>query len=170
MRLVFGLNCEFYSDIVAKASKRLYFLRVLKRSRVGVSSLIQVFFTCIRPILEYACQVWNYGAPDYLKEEVERIQKRALRIIYPDLSYREVVKLNGIQSLSQRRNYICMSYFKKLLHPKHKLHELVPDRRVNLVSYTLRNDNHVNLIDCKTNRFRNSFLPSSILAYNDSLS
>ena len=63
-----------------------------------------------------------------------------------------------------------MSYFKKLLHPNHKLHELVPDRRENLVNYTLRNDNHVNLIDCKTNRFRNSFLPSSILAYNDSLS
>jgi hypothetical protein len=31
--------------------------------------------------------VWNYGAPDYLKEIVERIQKRALRIIHPDLSY-----------------------------------------------------------------------------------
>ena len=97
-----------------------------------------------------------------LKEEVERIQKRALRIIHPDLSYREVMKRNGIQSLSQRRNDICMSYFKKLLHPKHKLHELVPDRRENLVNYTLGNDNHVNLIDYKTNRFRNSFLPSSM--------
>ena len=78
---------------------------------------------------------FGYGAPDYLKEEVERIQKRALRIIHPYLSYREVMKLNGIQSLSQRRNDICMSYFKKLLHPKHKLHEL-PDWRENLVNYT----------------------------------
>ena len=78
------------------------------------------------------------------------------------------MKRNGIQSLSQRRNDICLSYFKKLiLHSKHKSHELVPDRRENLVNYTLRNDNHVNLIDYKTNRFRNSFLPSSILAYND---
>ena len=35
-------------------------------------------------------------------------------------------------------------YFKKLLYPKHKLHELVPDRRENLVNYTaMRNDNHV---------------------------
>ena len=62
-----------------------------------------------------------------------------------------------------------MSYFKKLLNPKHKLHELVPDKRENIVNYTLRNDNHVNFIDCKTNRFQNSFLPSSILAFNDSL-
>jgi hypothetical protein len=150
--LHWNLHIEY---IVEKASKRLYFLRVLKRSGVGVNSLIQVFFTCIRPILEYACYVWNSGAPDYLKEEVEIIHKRALRIIHADLSYREVMKLNGIQSLSQRRNYICSSYFKNLLHPNHKLHELVPDRRENLVNYTLRNENHVNLIDCITNRFRN---------------
>jgi hypothetical protein len=57
-----------------------------------------------------------------------------------------------------------MSYFKKLLHPKHKLHELVPDRRENLVNYSLRNDNDVNLIEYKINRFQNSFLPSSTLA------
>ena len=61
---------------------------------------------------------------------------------------------NGIQTLSQRRKDICMSYFKKL-RPEHKLHDLVPDRCENLVNYTLRNVNHISLIDCKTNRFRN---------------
>ena len=164
--LRWNLHIEY---VVAKASKRLYFLRVLKRSGVNESSLIQVFFTCIRPVLEYSCQVWNFGAPDYLKEEIERIQKRALRLIFPDLSYREVLEYKGIQSLSQRRNDICMSYFKKLFHPEHKLHDLVPDRRMNSVKYSIRNEHHVNLIDCKTSRFSNSFLPSSIVAYNDSL-
>ena len=65
------LEAAYIEQIVAKASKRLYFLRVLKRSGVGANCLIQVFFACIRSILEYACQVWNYGAPDYLKEEVK---------------------------------------------------------------------------------------------------
>ena len=78
--------------IVCKASKRLFFLRVLKRSGLGGSSLIQVYITCIRPVLEYACQVWNLNSPDYLKEEIEIIQKRALRIICPDLSYRKAWK------------------------------------------------------------------------------
>jgi hypothetical protein len=55
------------------------------------------------------------------------------------------MKLNLIQSHNQRIIDICMSYFKKFLHPKHKLHELVQDRRENLVNYSLRNDNHVNL-------------------------
>ena len=72
--------------------------------------------------------------------------------------------------LSVKEGKICVCHtLKKLLRPEHKLHDLVPDRRENLVNYTLRNVNHINLIDCKTNRFRNSFLPSSILAYNDSL-
>ena len=53
--------------------QRLYFLQVLERSGVAPNFLIQVFSTCIRSV-EYACQVWNYGTPDYLKEEVERIQ------------------------------------------------------------------------------------------------
>jgi hypothetical protein len=114
---------------------------------------------------------FGYGAPDYLKEEVERIQKRALRIIHPYLSYREVMKLNGIQSLSQRRNDIAMYViFQKTSSPQTQV------ARTSWLTwelsqlYWLRNDNHVNSIDCKTNRFRNSFLPSSILAYNASLS
>ena len=53
--------------IAAKSPNRFYFLCVLRLCRVGKGSLIQVYFTCIRPILEYSCQVWKYGFPDYLK-------------------------------------------------------------------------------------------------------
>ena len=154
--------------IVCKASKILFFLRVLKRSGLGGSSLIQVYITCIRPVLEYACQVWNLNSPDYLKEEIERIQKRALRIICPDLSYRKALEVHEISLLSQRRNNLCKSYFKKLLNPENKLNELIPNKREDLRTYNLRNDQHINLINCKTTRFSKSFIPSSIVSYNDS--
>jgi hypothetical protein len=49
-----NLHIEY---IVAKASTRLYFLRVLKRRGVGVNYLIQEIFICVWPILEYACHV-----------------------------------------------------------------------------------------------------------------
>ena len=68
--------------IVAKASKRLYFLSVLKRG-VSKGSLIEAYFTCMRPVLEYSCQGWNISALDYFKEEIERIKECALQIIYP---------------------------------------------------------------------------------------
>ena len=74
------------THIASKASKRLYFLRLLKRSGVDRYSLLTVFTTCIRPVLEYGCQARSYGITQYLSDEIERIQKRALRIIHPDLS------------------------------------------------------------------------------------
>ena len=65
------------THIVSKASKHLYFLRLLKRSGVDRYSLLTVFTTCIRPVLEYGCQAWSYGITQYLSDEIERIQKRA---------------------------------------------------------------------------------------------
>ena len=41
---------------------------------------------------EYACQVFHNGLPEYLSEELEKIQRRALRIIFPDLGYQEESK------------------------------------------------------------------------------
>ena len=119
-------------------------------------------------MLEYACQVWYLNSPDYLKEEIERIQKRALRIICPDLAYRKALEVHEISLLSQRRNNLCKSYFKKLLNPENKLNELIPNKREDLRTYNLRNDQHINLINCKTTRFSKSFIPSSIVSYNDS--
>ena len=77
----------YITHVVSKASKRLYFLHLLKRSGIDRSSLLTVFTTCIRPVLEYGCQVWSYCITQYISDEIERIQKRALKIIHPELSY-----------------------------------------------------------------------------------
>ena len=77
------------NNIVLKASKRLYLLRLLKRADLDVKSLIQFYCTCIRSILEYACQTFHSSLPQYLSDDIERIQKRTLRIIFPDQHYNE---------------------------------------------------------------------------------
>ena len=43
----------------------------------------------IRSVLEYACQVFHCNLPLYLSDEIERIQRRASRIIFPTCSYSE---------------------------------------------------------------------------------
>ena len=48
---------EHINNIVKKASKRLYMLRLLKRSNSCIDTLITVYTTIIRPLLEYACGV-----------------------------------------------------------------------------------------------------------------
>ncbi len=44
-------------SIVTKAGKRLYVLYQLKRAGVSQSDLLRVYFSVIRPVVEYACPV-----------------------------------------------------------------------------------------------------------------
>ena len=83
-------------NIIKKASKRLYILRLLRRSNANNETLITVYCTVIRPILEYACQVWHFNIQNYLCEDIERIQKRVLKIIVPALSYCEALTITTL--------------------------------------------------------------------------
>ena len=70
-------------NIVSKAGKRLYMLYQLKRGGISQRELVHIYIAIIRPVLEYACPVWNTCLPLYLSEAIEMIQKRALRSTYP---------------------------------------------------------------------------------------
>ena len=70
-------------DVTSKAAKRLYLLRQLKRAGICASDLVLFYCSAIRSVLEYACEVFHFSLPSYLSEELERIEKRALRIIFP---------------------------------------------------------------------------------------
>ena len=79
----------------------LYFLKQLKRAKVNLKDMILFYTTCIRPVLEF-----HNALPQYLSNNLERLQKRALRIIYPDLSYAEALVAAGITSLYERRQVL----------------------------------------------------------------
>ena len=72
-------NCHV-NYIISKAVKRLYARRLLKRAGVQAQDILRVYRSNVRPILEYALQVWQ-NIPDYLLEKTESVQKRAFRII-----------------------------------------------------------------------------------------
>jgi hypothetical protein len=66
---------DHINNIVKQASKSLYMLRLLKRSNARIDTLITVYTTIIRPVLEYACQVWHYNIQQYLCEDIEKNTK-----------------------------------------------------------------------------------------------
>ena len=74
-------------SVLSKSSKRLYFLIQLKRAGVPGKQLCLFYTTCISSVIEYACQVYHYALPEYLSDDLKRLQRRALRIIHPFLSY-----------------------------------------------------------------------------------
>ena len=83
--------------------------------------------------MEYACALFHSGLPQYLSVDLERCQKRALRIMFPDKEYDEALACTGLISLHERRENIANKLFSNALVPGHKLHKLLPPRNVSRV-------------------------------------
>ena len=148
-------------------SKCLYLLVQLKRANVPARDIIQFYTTCVRPVLEYASNVFNYSLPTYVNDDIERIQKRALSIAHPGFKYEDSLVMSGLSTLRERRNKSCENFFNKIMaNPNHKLFNLISISK-KIPFYNLRNERTVDVPKFKTERFKNSFLIASSLIVND---
>ena len=68
-------------DVVKKVNKRLYFLKQLKRAKVPCKSLATFYTSCIKSVIDYAIPVFYHALPQYLQNDLERLEKRAMAII-----------------------------------------------------------------------------------------
>ena len=91
-------------EMTKKAAKRLNFLVQLKRAQVPPRELVQFYVACIQLVLLYGCQVFHFSLPQYLSLTFERIQKRALRIMFGcAVHYHDALSRSGLVTLEQRR-------------------------------------------------------------------
>ena len=132
---------DHISAVLSKASKHLHILRVLRRGGVPAEDLFAIYSALIRSVLEYCCVVWHHALPSYLSEEVERIQKRALRIMLPGQSYKEALKYLGCPRLDQRRDDLCAKTMKKISGGG-PLSKHLPQTRARAHDYPTRNSNN----------------------------
>ena len=75
-----------------KAAKRLNLLKILKNYGACKNDLKSSYYAVIRSTLEYGAQVWHGNLTQEQCNNIERIQKRALRIIHPEHKYNEALK------------------------------------------------------------------------------
>ncbi|KAK2564065.1 hypothetical protein P5673_012286 [Acropora cervicornis] len=87
-----------------------YQLRQLKRAKGDPAQLV-CFYT-VYPA--HAPQVFHNGLPKYLSEELDNIQRCALRIIFPVLGYQEAVKECNITTLYQQRQLLTKRLFNEI--------------------------------------------------------
>ena len=80
---------------------------------LGKVLLSKLITTCIRSVLEYACQVWNFNSPDYLKEETERIQKRALPITYHTAQFQKSNDISPYRGYFLREEIIYVNHISR---------------------------------------------------------
>ena len=99
--------------ILKKANKRLYILRALRRSGVSVPDMVNIYCAVIRSVVEYASPVFS-DLPAVLCCALERMQKRALSIILPGVSYQEALCQSGLAPLEVRRAESCVNFMKSV--------------------------------------------------------
>ena len=89
----------------------LYCLVHLKREKVPKKEIVQFYCTCIRPVLEYAAPVFHHSLPQYLVDELERVQQRSLEIIYKGENYSKCLQYSRTDTLVNRRQMLCSKLF-----------------------------------------------------------
>ena len=152
--------------LVKKASKRLYIIRVLQRCGLSSNDLLLVYFSMVRSILEYACPVWHTMLPKCLGNKIEKVQKRAFRIIYPTTDYEDALNIAKCKRLDDRRQELCAKTFKTILKPDAHLNRLLPPLREESHELDLRNNSNFTLTKCRTERFKTSFIPAMTANFN----
>ena len=157
-------NTEY---VVKKAAKRLYFLKTLKGYNAPREDLKIFYISAIRSIVEFGAQIWHGGLTQEQSKDIERIQRRAMKIICPRKTYKQALTECGLHTLEYRRDIMCVNLIKDMKQPTHKLNDLLPPI-VGLVreKHTRLNENKFYNFKCKTERFNNSPLVYAIRKYN----
>ncbi|KAI8494108.1 hypothetical protein Bbelb_284550 [Branchiostoma belcheri] len=103
------------AEVTKKGSQRLHLLCRLRQFNVPADDLVTVYTCFIRPVLEYGAPVWHPGLTTTQRRKIERIQRRATKIILGHyLPYDQSCKTLNLQTLHDRRETLCHQFGKTL--------------------------------------------------------
>ncbi|MCU7801465.1 MAG: hypothetical protein KZQ70_15375, partial [gamma proteobacterium symbiont of Lucinoma myriamae] len=149
---------------------RIHVMRKLK-FKLDRRSLQTIYYSFIRPLLEYADVVWD-NCTQYEVNDLEKIQNEAARIVTGAtklVSINSLLLETGWETLSSRRKKHKLQLFFKMqngLSPDY-LSSLVPPTVGSTSNYPLRNATNLHTIHAKSQLYYNSFLPSVIRDWNE---
>ena len=102
------------------------------------SDLVLLYKACVRSGIDYAVPVFYNTLPQYLKNGLVRIKKRALSIILPRTGYTSASGFLGITPITERHSLLYSKLFDQICSDTgHKLNSLLPPRSE--PKYNLRN-------------------------------
>ena len=80
----------------------------LRRAGVSCNDLVLFYCSAIKSVLESSRVIFHRNLPRNLSEDLERIQKRAVRIMFPDYKRRDTLKIANIDTLYDRRESLSL--------------------------------------------------------------
>ena len=148
-------NCweKHVDNLLSKAGRRMYILRVCKSYGYSKNHLNKLFETLILSLFYYGIEVWGSALLKKYLERIDQFFRRAYRYGY-------VLKEYKMSELIEERD---KTLFNKIVNdPDHVLYDLLPAKRLRV----LRERGHPFILPkIKTERFKRTFLNRCLFDY-----
>ena len=82
---------------------------------VSLENLVLIYILYVRSLVEQNVAVWNSTITQEEREDLERVQKIAMRIILKDTCYENALRVIGLETLEARRKNLCLTFAKRCL-------------------------------------------------------
>lgn len=100
------------SAIIKKAYSRMSLLTKLAGFDVPVTDLTIIYIIYIRSLTDYCAVLWHSTITEEEKQDIERIQKCAIKVILQEkyTNYKEGLDILNLEELSDRRENTCLKF------------------------------------------------------------
>ena len=162
------LGCVLSSDLkfhkntelmTKKAFSRMTLLQKLYSFNVPKEDLVNIYVLYIRSLVEQNVAVWNHTITQEETEDIERVQKVAVKMILKEnyTNYNDAMNLLGLENLESRRSSLCLKFAKTCLKNEKtaKMFPLNP-----YYNPKLRNSEKYDVKFVHNNRLRDSAIPA----------
>ena len=158
---------ENTKNIVKKANMRLQLLREAAEYTSNYSDLKLIYFSYIRSVLDQSCAIWHNSLTQTNIDDIERVQKNALRVIMKEKyeSYQNALDELGINDLVSRRIFLSTKFADNCLKNEKTKHLFQLNNKNHKM--TTRNPNKYIEIPAKTERFKKSTVPFLVKLLNE---
>ena len=103
------------TELLRKVRSRSWIIRNLKRSGLPPADLLKCYFSLIRPVLDYCCQVYHPMLNGLQTEKLEKLQRDIYKTIFSfDKSYRQILEDESLETLQERRQKLCDQFTVKM--------------------------------------------------------
>ena len=145
-------------NLIKRCYQRMLILRNLYSFNVPTSELVNIYCLYIRSVAEQSCVVWGSAITVGEENDLERIQKVALRIILKEsyISYSNALSVTSLQTLKSRR-IVLMRRFAVKCTKNEFTQDMFP---VNPSTVNTRKREKYVVTHAKTDRLANSAIPT----------
>ena len=155
--------------IVKKANRKMIMLHKFSKFTNNKAHLIHIFKSQVRGVLEYCSTVWHSSLTEADSNDIERVQKAAVRLIMGNKyqGYKGALQYMSLDSLKERREKMALNFAKKSLKLD-KFSELFPFNNAKHLMKK-RNPEKYAVANANTERYRKSTIPFLQRLLNDDL-